>query len=77
MWSIRGGMFCGWLLQCFSGCWLGVLTSGPMRPGVMIARWPRPPRRTPLRIVPALTRNGPPLSSGWRCRLVLLLTSTS
>lgn len=77
MWSIRGVMWGGWLSWWWSAYWAGALTTGLTRQAALIARWPRPLRCTPLKVVPVLTRNGPPLSSGRRCRPVLLLTSTN
>lgn len=77
MWSIRGGIWGGWCWSWWQAYWAGAFMTTLTRQASVIARWPRPMRRVPLRIVPALTRNGPPLSSGRRCRPVLLLTSTS
>lgn len=77
MWSIRGGMLGGWLRRCLLLLSCGVFTAGRMPLAGPNVRWPRPPQRTPLRMRRVLTRNGPPLVSGRRCRPVLLLSSTS
>ena len=77
MWFTRGVMWFGWSCCWWRAYWSGACMTMLSRQAALIARWPRPMRRVPLRIVRALTRNGPPLSSGRRCRPVLLLVSTN